>query len=533
METKESTQRTDAEKALIDKVRTSPFTDADKDLLREYFKAADEIAQREPERLTAEMWDSVWPAIQATGDVPAAYRDRIGVKETTVYDTIDENGNYQRIPEGKTTKGYYDIVWESWNTERNQLVMKYRQILLKFFFHAMDNDNAVSEFMPLDEFCDRYFEDPFITSEIEKSPYYMVTSDLLSSPYLPMLNGSLVSDIMQINTRSITADPFTKRASITYPNGRKITIENFDKLLKALSTPAKKILNTAIIYLTNINYFKARNVTPTVEIPLIEYGEACGYQLTPRKMATKEEQDAENKIVKQRIKELQKDIWRDLSDISAVHWTAEETKGRNKGNYDFLRIISSFNIRKDFIRINFDIDAATYLVQSYIMQHPTALLKIDNRNPNAYALGYKIAQHNSMDNNAAIGTNNTLSVESLLSAAPEIQTIEELQARGQRDWKNKIKKPLENSLDELVRVGVLSRWEYRDPTNSTTYTPESAQPMTWAQYSRLMVDFIMVNEPDQTKRRAAILEAKIAAAANKENKQEKKKRGRPRKNTEK
>lgn len=509
---------------------STELTDAEKALLREYLQAAEEIAQREPERLTAEMWDKVWPAIQATGDVPAAYRDRIGVKETTVYDTIDENGNYQRIPEGKTTKGYYDIVWESWNTERNQLSEKYQDILRKFAYVAMVNDKAVKEFMPLNELMQRYLENPFERQEHTRE---ISVNGLLSSPYLPMLNGALINDVMQINTRSITADPFTKRASITYPNGRKITIENFDKLLKALSTPAKKILNTAIIYLTNINYFKTRNITPTVEIPLIEYGEACGYQLTPRKMATKEEQDAENKIVEQRIIELQKDIRRDLSDISAVHWTAEETKGRNKGNYDFLRIISSFNVRKDFIRINFDIDAATYLVQSYIMQHPTALLKIDNRNPNAYALGYKIAQHNSMDNNAAIGTNNTISVESLLSAAPEIQTIEELQARGQRDWKNKIKKPLENSLDELVRVGVLSRWEYRDPTNSTTYTPESAQPMTWAQYSRLMVDFIMVNEPDQTKRRAAILEAKIAAAANKENKQEKKKRGRPRKNTEK
>ena len=120
-----------------------------------------------------------------------------------------------------------------------------------------------------------------------------------------------------------------------------------------------------------------------------------------------------------------------------------------------------------------------YLVQSYVMQHPTALLAVDNRNPNAYVLGFKIAQHNSMDNNAARGTNNTLSVESLLAAAPEIQNIDDLKAKGQRNWKDKIKRPLENSLNELINVNVLSKWEYRDPTTGTTYTPETAQPLTW------------------------------------------------------
>ena len=510
---------TEKEKAWI-KDGNLQLTDADKALLQEFLQALDVLDKKEPEKLSSTVWDQVWPAIQATGEVPEAYRDRIGIKDVTVYDTIDENGNYKHIPQGVTRKSYFDIVWESWNDELYQLTTKYNDTIKKAILYAIKNDNKIDENMPLDEFLLRFMPNPFTDNNQERA----ITNNLFSSPYLPMLNGSLVNDIMQLNTRGMKADPFTKKAVVFTKDGHKLTINNFDKLLKALSTPAKKLVNTAIMYLTNVNYYRSHNITPTVEIPLVAYGEACGYQLTPRKMATKEEQTAEDKAVKKRIREFQKEVKGDLRDITAVQWTAEETKGRNKGDYADMTIISSHRITNGLIRINFDIDAANYLVNSYVMQHPIALLKIDNRNPNAYALGVKIAQHYSNDNNAIIGTNNTLSVKSLIAAAPEIQTIEELQARGQRNWKDKIKRPLESSLDLLIKVGVFSRWEYRDPANGNIYNSESAQPLTWTQYSALMVDFIMKNEPDQTKRRTAKSEAKLAAAANKE-KKEVKKRG--------
>lgn len=340
-------------------------------------------------------------------------------------------------------------------------------------------------------------------------------ANLFKTAFAPMLTGELVSDYMQISTSNVTADKITQSAIIPTRNGR-ITVNHFDDLFNALSTSAKKILSAAIVYLTDINYYKASSVNPTVEIPLIQYGEACGYQLTPRKMATPEEQAKENKVVQSRIKNLKKSIRRDLDDLAETDWTATVNAGANKGDYARLRIISSHRIIKGVITVNFDIDAARFLVNAYVMQHPTALFKVDNRNPNAYAIGFKLAQQNSNDNNAIRGTNNTLSVKSLLAAAPEIQTIEEVQQTGQRNWKFKIKQVLENSLQELINTGVLTRWEYRDPTTGKTYTPATAQPMTWTQYSRLMVDYILTDAPDQTERRTAKAEAKAEAAKKKE-----------------
>lgn len=485
------------------------LTAAETTLLQEYLKAMDEIAKREPPHLPAEIWDKAWPEIERTGKVPAKYRDRIGVNDVTERKHHFEGGRLVMDDGEQVTKGYYDIVWESWNSERAQIEAKYHDIIIKALRYALSNEKEAAEAQPVIDLLRQIIGEGMENMTPEQLST-AITNNLLSSAYAPMFSGALVNDFMQINTRGIKADSFTKKAVIKTKDGHKFTIEHFDKLLKALSTPAKKILNTAIIYLASVNYYDTRNVTATVEIPLIEYGEACGYQLTPRTMPTAAEQAAENKAVQQRIKEFKKDVRRDLRDVSSALWTAEETKGRNKGDYAEMRIISSHKIIKGLIKINFDVDAAAYLVQSYVMQHPNALLKIDNRNPNAYVLGYKIAQHNSMDANAHKGTNNTLSVESLLAAAPEIQSYEELQARGQRNWKDKIKRPLENSLDELVNVGVLSKWEYRDPTTGNTYNPETAQPMTWAQYSRLMVDFIMVDTPDQTERRAARSEAKKA-----------------------
>lgn len=360
-----------------------------------------------------------------------------------------------------------------------------------------------------------------------------LADNLLASNYLPMLNGAPSNELMQLTKKDFHPDGFTKNATYTTKDGHKITIERFDKLQGILSTSAKKILDTALLYLTSGNFYRGSraNIMPTVEIPLKEYGEANGYQLTPQIMATPAEQTAENKRVNERVKELKKTLRRDLRDISSILWTGEETRGRNKGDYKEMRIISSHGISKGLIRINFDIDAAAYFVNSYIMQYPTALLKHDNRKPNAYIIGRKIAFHNSNDQNRAAGTDCTLSVNSLLASTPDIPTMDDIKARGQRNWKDKIKKPLEIALDENVSIGLLSKWEYRDPKTGTTYNPDTAQPLTWTQYSRLKVDFSMIDAPEQAERRAAKTAAKIKAAADKE--KTRGKRGRPRKQPEK
>lgn len=519
---------------MSDKANTE-LTEHELDLLEEYLEASSILFRSIPKPITGDDLDIIQAAYDKTGEIPDEYKGRIGLKDIVVHNVLDKTiidedgkarGIHKYVPEGKTIKGFYDIELEALYEKRNQLESKYHDVLEKAIKFVIKQASQFSNTTDVGE----------LLKELLKQ-YGVITQDqaraaLLKSTYLPMLNGAPTNELMQITTKGITPDLFTKTATIITKDGHKISIENFDKLQGVLSTPARKLLDTATLYLTSNNFYRGNpnSIAPTVEIPLIEYGEACGYKLTADKKATPEEQTAENKRVQERIKELRKNIRRDLHDLSSVLWTGEETRGKNKGSYVEMRIISSHSISNGLIRINFDVDAAKYLVNAYVMQYPTVLLKLDNRNPNAYALGRKIAFHNSNDNNNAAGTNNTLSVISLLAAMTDIPTIDELKSRKQRNWKDKIKKPLESCLDANINIGYLKKWEYRDPKTGKRYDAEKAQPLEWEVYSKLMVDFITNEQPEQTERRTAKA-AKAAELKETEDKKEAppKKKGRPKK----
>lgn len=354
--------------------------------------------------------------------------------------------------------------------------------------------------------------------------------NLKESKWAPLYQGALTNDLMRLSIRDFFIETTGTTAYYTAPDGRKYSIDQFDQLTGTLTTSTKKLLDTAVFYLSAQNiYGSGRNsIKPQVKIPLRAYLEKNGHDVTPRPMATEEERAKENERVKARLKQFKTGIRRDLNDLRLIKWTGEEKRGRNAGDYAELQIISGHRIVKDYIYVNFDIDAARYLVNAHTMFFPLCLLLHDNKKSNPYPIGRKIALHNSIDHNFFAGTDCTLSVMALLNAAPEIPTIEELQERGQRNWKEKIKKPLETALDENIKVGLLKKWEYRQPKTGNTYTAEEARALSWEIYTTLVVDWVMaVRPPGQEERRAKIAAEKAAAEA--AGKITQKKRGRPRK----
>lgn len=96
--------------------------------LREYVKKAQQLLKREPERLPTEEWDKAWPTIQETGIVPEEFRDRIGVTENIIFTDV-VNGKNVKYPNGRIQKGYYDIVWENWNSECQKLRKEYHDVI--------------------------------------------------------------------------------------------------------------------------------------------------------------------------------------------------------------------------------------------------------------------------------------------------------------------------------------------------------------------------------------------------------------------
>lgn len=481
--------------------------------LQAYQAAIREWSGREPERLSAEVWDEVWPEIQATGEVPEAYRDRIGVNLITERKHHFDGDRLVWDEGEQTSKGYYDIVWEAWNAEGVALNKKYHDVIAKALGVAISMELFKDEPAQVSDIIDKLLSDP------------VPTSQLLLQRYLPMLNGYPTNDLMAMSTTRLEADGFTGRATFT-KGGHTITVKDFNQLVGAIGTSAKKVMDTGVAYLTASNYYRTDRVNPTATIDLMDYWRAQKLHVDPLPMDTEEEQRKEQSRVAETVKKLKQGLKADLENLKRLEWEGQGT-GRNRGDFAKYSFISSYRVRGTTLILNFDIEIARYLVQSYQMQWPPALLLHDNRDPNSYAIGRKLALHHSMDNNAAVGTDCTISVKSLLAEAPDISTIEELRAKGQRNWKRLIKEKLEAALNKNITTApLLKRWEYRSPSTGATYTPETASGLSWEEYYSLMVDFVMAEEPDQTARRAA-RDAEKAAAAQEP---PKKKRGRPRKN---
>lgn len=481
--------------------------------LQAYQAAIREWRKREPPKLTPQEWDEALEAIHTTGEIPEKYRERIGANQFQERKHHFE-GDRLVLDEGEqTSTGYYDIIWERWSSEGKAIHERYNDVIVKAMSVAMAKQIMTEEAASISDIIERLLTDPINTSQ------------LLLQRYLPMLNGYPTNDLMTLNTRGLETDGFTHKA--TYTRGdRTITIHDITQLVGAIGTSAKKVMDTATAYLTASNYYHTDHVNPTATIDLMDYWRAQGLQVDPQPMDTEEGQRKEQARVERYIKYLKAELKADLDNLMGLEWRGQGT-GRNRGDYARCRFVSGFRVRGTILTVNFDIDIAKYLVQAYQMQWPTALLRHDNRDPNGYAIGRKLALHHSMDTNAAAGTDCTISVKALLEEAPDIITIEELRKKGRRDWKKQIKEKLEQALNKNTAPAIpfLKRWEYRSPSTGTRYTPETASTLTWDEYIKLMVDFTLVEEPDQTARRAARAQEKAEAQV--EAPPEKKKRGRP------
>jgi hypothetical protein len=152
-----------------------------------------------------------------------------------------------------------------------------------------------------------------------------------------------------------------------------------------------------------------------------------------------------------RIKE-DLDILRRMS----VEW--KESVGNREVAYAKMDIIYVHAISNGNIAVGFSPEFAEYLVNSYVMNFPIALLRLDERNPNSYCMAYQMALHCSMYANRVIGTENKLQVATLLKYCPTIPTIEEVK-RGNRAVGMRIVEPFESSLD-ILRSSNYMQWEY-------------------------------------------------------------------------
>lgn len=330
-----------------------------------------------------------------------------------------------------------------------------------------------------------------------------VSNYLFDKVYTAALSGTATNQLAAINTTVNKPDIDRITGNATYKRDSfSLSIENYQNTAREFKISTNKLISICTMLLADINHYREKDTTaiqPTVTFTISDYMKLLGMK------PTKPNRD------KARAK-----IKADLDTLlnTKISWT-EKRKGKAAKNGDFLSIPiigGKTGIYKGTVVVTFSKEMAEYLVQNaYIMQYPLSLLKIDERNANAYPLGIRLHLHSSIDNNIRRGTATIISVKKALEYCPDIPTYTALQARNDdRHWERYIKDALERALDQQPQI----RWEYSNPKGE----PLTDRQLSIADYNSfigLYIHYELIDAPDQTERLTAKAERKTKRAKKK------------------
>ena len=326
--------------------------------------------------------------------------------------------------------------------------------------------------------------------------------------FLTMLHGKATDSIATMAGEVIEANPLNNTGTID--TGKvKLVIEAFNELSGTLGVSTHKLLSVAMASFTALNHTgtnRRENRFTEVSIPLKDYALKCGYTIIPHTTDTEEESTKEAIRAENALKNARKKINKDLAIMFSSKLTWKEKVRGKQTDYVDVRLIEAKGIRKSYIKIKFTQTFSDYLIDLPLTQFPVALLRVDERNANAYAMGLKMAEHYSLDNNQIRGTSQLLKVTTLLSYTT-LPTIEKVR-QTKRLWTERIKEPFEKALGVLTACGLLSDWEYSYSKGVAMTDEEATNWVNYEDWANSLVHFTLTNAPDHKERLEARAEEK-------------------------
>ena len=320
----------------------------------------------------------------------------------------------------------------------------------------------------------------------------------LEDKFLPMLHGK-PTDTLAIMVKDIIAENKLSGKGTIKRNDVSLEIDGYKSLNGKLGVSTHKLLSTAITTFTQCNDTKRPYKQPQhteINIPLKEYAFMCGFDVEEKKKATPAEQKKEKARAENARKNARKKIRKDLDILykSSFTWS-EKLKGKVE-DYAKIRILEHQGIQKGYIKLTFTQTFSEYLVKLPITQYPTALLRVDERNSNAYSMGLQMTEHYNMDNNQVRGTAQLLKVGTLLkyTTLPPIETIKKQRA----SWELRIKEPFENSLDALTACDLLTDWRYSKSKGEKMTDKEATSFKSFEEWADTLIYFTLKDAPDHT-----------------------------------
>ena len=317
-----------------------------------------------------------------------------------------------------------------------------------------------------------------------------------SSKYFPVLHGKATDAIPRMIGSKLTRHPLNNTGSIERGEV-KLIIKSLDTLKDTLRASTHKLLITALARFTANNHTgRGKDRTfrnARVSIPLKDYALECGYDVEEHPTDNPEEAEKEALRAKRTLDNVRRKVQEDLALLynASISWK-EKVKGKDADFAD-VRILGGKGIKAGRINIEFSVSLAEYLILLPLTQLPLALLSLDERNSNAYTIGWKMALHYSHDNNQIRGTAQLLKVKTMLERT-NLPTISEVRTQ-EGSWRYRIKEPFEAALDALTACGLLEDWRYSHSKGEEMTDEEATSFKNYEEWADTLIHFILKNAP--------------------------------------
>lgn len=304
---------------------------------------------------------------------------------------------------------------------------------------------------------------------------------LIEDKYITTVTSQQVNNLALIGKRpkNINIDLISKKATLEI-NGTEIEY-NDDDPRKYLGVKNAIIFDYIITNLVAQNTYKdKRNVNQKVIFSLESYAKDFG------RSYNEETRNATRKNIRKEL----------ISAFTALQNTKIQLKGEDNQKSSTV-FCSDYVVGRDNVTFEFPTRLSEHLINQSISYTPKKAFSLSGKNPNLYPITRKLSEHYHMFNNQKKGTNNILSVKTLLKVAPEIPTYQEVMA-GNRDWRGRIVEKLASILDILEKENVI-KWEYCN-AKKIPLTDEQLEIPSYSSFEKLYIFFEMLDTPNNTEK---------------------------------
>mgnify|MGYP007101856852 CR=1 FL=1 len=258
-----------------------------------------------------------------------------------------------------------------------------------------------------------------------------------------------------------------------------------------------KIFFRALAEFTAMNNKNSHDcIKQRVYISVREYAAANGLDVTDPDKSTNNLKNFRHKI---------KGYLQNLRECGS-DW--EEKVNGKSAFFNGANLLGAYTIKGDSIMIEFSLTVAEALIQlTTILIIPPSFYQIDDRNANAFAIAQALILHYGQNGNVLQGTENKLSVESILKRT-SYPTAEKIRTQ-KLSWRERVREQLEVTLGYLMEIGLLRGWEYRRRGGEKLSDREIRdEEMSYEEYVSLVLWYEISDYASHAERKALIAQKK-------------------------